>query len=88
MRKKKLWAGLLHLGNPSSLTPLPCNSCEQLDDEVDDLHATEDGEAGEEPHGAANESELRFQGHLYILLYFIIGGRVEVDLDQLQGGGL
>ena len=81
MRKKKLWAGLLHLGNPSSLTPLPCNSCEQLDDEVEDLHATEDGEASEEPHGASNDAELGLQGHLHIPLYLIIGCSVEEDLD-------
>ena len=60
----------------------------KLDCIVDNLDPTEDGEACEEPHGAANETKLGLQGHLNIPLYLIIGGRVEVDLDQLQGGGL
>ena len=55
---------------------------------VENLNPTEDGEASEEPHGAADEAELGLQGHLHIPLYLVIGGRVEVDLDQLQGGGL
>ena len=58
---------------------------EKLHGEVDDLNPTEDGEAGEEPHGAADEAELGLQGHLHIPLYLVIGGSVEVDLDQLQG---
>ena len=57
---------------------------EQLDDVVDDLHPTEDGEAGEEPHGAADEAELGLQGHLHIPLYLIIGGRVEVDVNRVK----
>ena len=61
---------------------------EQLHKVVQNLHPTEDGEAGEEPHGAADEAELGLQGHLHIPLYLVIGGRVKVDLDQLQGGGL
>ena len=61
---------------------------EQFDCEVDNLDPTEDGEAGEEPHGAADEAELGLQGHLHISLYLVVGRRVEVDLDQLQGGGL
>ena len=61
---------------------------EEFDGEVDDLDPTEDGEAGEEPHGAADEAELGLQGHLHIPLYLVIGGRVKVDLDQLQGSEL
>ena len=52
---------------------------------VDNLDPTEDGKAGEEPHSAADEANLGGQSHLDIPLYFIIGGCVEVDLDQLQG---
>ena len=55
---------------------------------VDNLHPTEDGEAGEEPHGAADEAKLAGKCHLYIPLYFVIGGCVQVDLDQLKGGVL
>ena len=61
---------------------------EELDGKVYDLDPTEDGEACEEPHGAANEAKLGLQGHLHILLYLVVGGRVKIDLDQLQGGGL
>ena len=57
---------------------------EELDDIVDDLDPTEDGEAGEEPHGSTDEAELGLQGHLHIPLYLVVGCRVEVDLDQLQ----
>ena len=49
---------------------------------VDNLNPTEDGEAGEEPHGATDEAELGLQGHLHIPLNLIIGGGVEVNLDQ------
>ena len=61
---------------------------EELHEVVDDLNPTEDGEAGEEPHGAADEADLSCKGHLDISLYLVIGGCVEVDLDQLQGSGL
>ena len=70
------------------IRPSDSQGHEELAGVVDDLDPTEDGEAGEEPHGAADEAELGLQGHLHILLYFVIGGRVKVDLDQLQGGGL
>ena len=61
---------------------------EELADIVDNLNPTEDGEAGEEPHGAADEAKLGLQGHLHIPLYLVVGGRVEIDLDQFQGGVL
>ena len=54
---------------------------EELADVVDDLDPAEDGEAGEESHGATNEAELGLQGYLYVSLYLVIGGRVEVNLD-------
>ena len=36
----------------------------ELDSKVDDLDATEDGEASEESHCASNEAKLGNQGHL------------------------
>ena len=48
---------------------------------VDNLDTTEDGEAGEEPHGAADETDLGGQSHLHIPFNLVIGGRVKVDLD-------
>ena len=70
------------------IRPSDSHCHEQFDGKVDDLDPTEDGEAGEEPHGAADEAELGFQCHLHVSLYLVIGGRVEVDLYQLQGGVL
>ena len=47
---------------------------------VEDFHSTEDGEAGEEAHGAADQTKLGLQGHLPVLLYFIICHGTKVDL--------
>ena len=62
-----------------------CSGCserhEELHNIVDDFDSTEDGEAGEEAHGTANEAELGLQGHLHIPLYLVVGGGVKVDLD-------
>ena len=66
-------------------SPSGCEGCEELDGVVYDLNSTEDGEACEEPHGPADEAELGLQGHLHIPLYLVVGRRVKVDLDQLQG---
>ena len=72
----------------SFLFLLQCQICswnsqgqEELHGKVNYLNPTENGEAGEEPHGAADETELGLQGHLHIPLYLVVGGRVEVDLD-------
>ena len=59
-------------------------SKEELYKKVYHLDPTEDGEAGEEPHGAADEAELGLQGHLHIALYLVECRRVHVDLDQLK----
>ena len=56
---------------------------EELASVVDDLDPTEDGEAGEEPHGAADETESCLCGDLHIPLNLVEGGCVEVNLDQL-----
>ena len=61
---------------------------EELGEVVDDLHGAEDGEAGEESHGAPDQTQLGVDCHLHVSLYFIIGRRVKVDLDHLQGGEL
>ena len=60
----------------------------ELNSKVNNLDPTEDGESSEQSHGAANQTKLGLQGHLLILLNLIISGRVEVDLDQLQGSVL
>ena len=51
---------------------------------VDDLHAAEDGEAGEESHGAPDQTQLGVYCHLFIPFYLIIGRRVKIDLNHLQ----
>ena len=66
------------------LRPGGSEGCEQLDGVVDDLHTTEDGEAGEEPHGAPDEAELGLQRHLHIPLYLVKGGSIKKYLEQLQ----
>ena len=58
---------------------------EELGEEVDDLHGAEDGEAGEESHGAPDQTQLGVDCHLHISLYAVIGPRVKVDLNHLQG---
>ena len=57
---------------------------EELGEVVEDLHGAEDGEAGEESHGATDQTQLGVDGHLHISLYLVIGPSVEVDLNYLQ----
>ena len=57
---------------------------EELGEVVDDLHPAEDGEAGEEPHGASDEPQCCLSCHLHVLFNLIIGCRGQVDLDQLD----
>ena len=57
---------------------------EELGKVVDDLHPAEDGEAGEEPHGASDEPQGRLSCHLLVLFNLIIGCRGQVDLDKLD----
>ena len=54
---------------------------EEFYSKVDYLDPTENREAGEEPHGAADEADLGCQSHLHIPFNLIIGGCVEVDLN-------
>ena len=48
---------------------------------VDDLDPTEDGEAGEESHGAADKAELGLQGHHDIFPYLVIGAWAKEYLE-------
>ena len=61
---------------------------DQFGSKEENFHPAEDGEAGEEPHCAADETNLTGNSHLHISLYLVIGCRVEVDMDQLQGSVL
>ena len=51
---------------------------------VDDLNSAEDGEANKATHGAANVHDNTGESHLDILLDLVVGGRLQVDLDELQ----
>ena len=58
---------------------------EELGEVVDDLHPTEDGEAGEEPHGASDETKRGLKSHFLIFQYFVISFSVKVNPHKLQG---
>ena len=51
---------------------------------VDNLDPTEDGEAGEEPHGASDDSQSCLGGHPVILYYLIIGSSSNDYFDLLE----
>ena len=57
----------------------------QPEQKVNDLHSTDDGEASEETHGASNETQLGLRLDLLVSLDVVKGGRVKVDLHQLEG---
>ena len=56
------------------------------EDKEDDLNATDDGESCEESHGASDETQLGLSLDLLVSLDLVVGGRVKVDLHQLEGG--
>ena len=57
---------------------------QELDDKVDDLNTTEDGESGKKPHGASNETQGGLQGHLHVFLNLVVGGSAKVDLNHFK----
>ena len=57
---------------------------EKPEEKEDDLDATDDGEPGEEPHGASNETQLGLHLDLLVSLDVVKGRRVKVDLNQLK----
>ena len=60
---------------------------DQLKKKEDDLDATDDREPSEESHGSPDKTEGGGELDLLVPLDLVEGGRVQVDLDQLQGGG-
>ena len=68
---------------PSLLHP---EGGEELDSVVDYLDPTEDGETSEETHRSSDEAKLGFQGHLLVLLHFVVGGDVKEDLNEVDLG--
>ena len=61
--------------------------CNKLDQKENKLDAADDRESSEKSHGASNEAQLGVKLDLFVSLYLVVGGRVKVDLDQVQGGG-
>ena len=53
-------------------------------DKEDDLNPTHDGKACEESHGASKETQLALHLDLLVSLDVVEGGRVKVDLHQLE----
>ena len=56
----------------------------QPEEKEDDLDAADDGEPGEKPHGASDEAQLGLHLDLLVSLDLVKGGRVKVDLHQLE----
>ena len=54
------------------------------EEKEDGLHPADDGKASEESHGASNETQLGLRLDLLVSLDVVEGGRVEVDLNQLD----
>ena len=54
------------------------------EDEKNDLNATDDGKARKKSHGATNETQLGLRLDLLVPLDVVKGGRVKIDLDQLE----
>ena len=62
-----------------------CPSEENLDCKVNDFNSADDGEAGEETHGASDETDLVVQLDLLVPLDLVEGGRVEEEMNCMQG---
>ena len=56
----------------------------QPEEKVDGLDATDDGEPGQEPHGASNKTQLGLKLDLLVSADVVEGRRVKVDLHQLK----
>ena len=54
------------------------------EEKEDDLDATDYGETSEETHGASNETQLGLRLDLLVSLDVVKGGRVKVNLHQLE----
>ena len=67
--------------NPSLLQNIP----KYFDSKVKDLDPTDDGESCQKPHGATNQTQLDIEFDLLISLHVVESGRVEEDLDNLEG---
>ena len=58
---------------------------DELNQKIQDLYTTDDGEPSEESHGASYETQLALELDLSVSLYLVVGRRVEEDVDKLDG---
>ena len=63
-----------------------CSWWNQPEEKEDDLDTADNGESSEESHGASDETQLGLSLDLLVPLDLVVGGRVKVDLHQLEGG--
>ena len=54
------------------------------EEEEGNLNSTGDGKSSEKSHGASNETQLGLSLDLLVSLDVVKGGRVKVDLHQLE----
>ena len=57
----------------------------KLGEEIENFDTTQDGEAGEEPHVAADEGDEGGKRDLHVPLHDVVSGRADVEVDNLQG---
>ena len=55
-----------------------------LEHKIDNLQSAEEGEASKESQGASNGPKLVGKGDAYISDDVVVGGCVEVDLDNME----
>ena len=51
---------------------------------IPNIYSTNNGKTSEESHGASNETQLGLRLYLLVSLDVVKGGRVKVDLHQLE----
>ena len=73
------------IANSFILQQISLNKYDTLPEEKEDnLDSTDDGKPSEETHGASNKTQLGLRLDLLVSLDVVKGGRVKVDLHQLE----
>ena len=68
------------------LTPIQASDRRsQFDQKEQDLKSADDGKSSQQSHGSSNYAELIIFDFL-VSFNVVVGGRVKVDLHQLEGG--
>ena len=68
-----------------NISPPDPEGTNQPEEKEDNLDPADDGEPREEPHSASDETQLGLRLDLLVSLDVVKGGRVKVDLHQLEG---